>query len=174
MANFIFHEDSPRRICHEAHIPTLKNPSSANPWIFSSHAHQWRPCRDSRSPRQRPGAVGGLSFPRTPLHKAQRLRHAEEFAAVFTHGRSRSGAYFRVHFKANHLPHGRLGLVVPKRIERRSPARNYVKRLIRELVRSREGEIQGLDLVVRLKKSISRAEGGVARADLASLLEGLA
>ena len=79
--------------------------------------------------------------------------------------------YFRILFKPNSLPWGRLGLIVPKRAESSAVRRNFAKRLIRELVRSRAADIQGLDLVVRVKKSISRLEASAARAELVSLLQ---
>ncbi|MBI2312917.1 MAG: ribonuclease P protein component [Betaproteobacteria bacterium] len=61
-------------------------------------------------------------------------------------------------------------MVVPKRAEPAATRRNYAKRLIRELVRSRLRDIQGFDLVVRLRKAILREDAPLARAELERLL----
>lgn len=130
-----------------------------------------RAARPSSAPAGPRAARGSASEAyQHPLFKAHRLRRAEEFAAVFAEGSTRSGIYFRIHFRPNNLAQGRLGLVVPKRAEPRATRRNYVKRLIRELVRRRMRDIHGFDLVVRLQKAILREDAASARADLERLL----
>jgi ribonuclease P protein component len=48
-----------------------------------------------------------------------------------------------------------LGLIVARKIERLAVSRNKVKRLLREAFRTRQEDLAGLDLVVRLRGRVS-------------------
>ena len=54
--------------------------------------------------------------------------------------------------KPNQAGHARLGVVVGKKVLKRATARNYAKRLVRELFRRHRHELDALDLVVRVHR----------------------
>lgn len=109
------------------------------------------------------------SFPR-----AHRLTRAGEFSAVFAHRTSVGGESFVVSFKPNGLGHPRLGLVMGKKTAPRAVDRNYAKRQVREVFRRCQDDLGGLDIVVRLRRPLSRAVIGAARAELAGCFERIA
>ena len=56
-------------------------------------------------------------------------------------------------FRANTFGFARLGLIVPKRIFPRAVDRNRMKRVLRELFRSRQGRLGNRDILIRLSAS---------------------
>src|SRR5690606_5270113 len=63
-----------------------------------------------------------------------------------------SGQYLAIHYRPSQLATARLGLVVGKKIAKRSVDRNYMRRVLRELFRKQQAEIGQFDLVVRVIK----------------------
>jgi ribonuclease P protein component len=51
-----------------------------------------------------------------------------------------------------------LGLIVARKIERLAVNRNRIKRKLREAFRAQQGELAGLDLVVRLRRPLRQAD----------------
>jgi ribonuclease P protein component len=51
----------------------------------------------------------------------------------------------------------RLGVVVGKRVAALAVDRNYLKRLVRETFRHHQRELAGFDLLVRPRRTLSRA-----------------
>jgi ribonuclease P protein component len=62
----------------------------------------------------------------------EKLKRRRDFERVTREGRSVSDGLLRVRAAPNALPHGRLGIIVSKRMSKLSPERNRMKRLIRE------------------------------------------
>lgn len=52
----------------------------------------------------------------------------------------------------------RLGVVVSKKMARRAVARNYMKRVVRELFRLNRLSIGSVDIVVRINQSFSKPD----------------
>lgn len=100
-----------------------------------------------------------------------RLTKTDEFSSVFSFRTCRSNDYFQAFLLPNTLGHARLGVVVPKRIEKRAVHRNYIKRLVRESFRLHQASLPAHDLIIRAKRTFRRADGPAARAALASLFE---
>jgi ribonuclease P protein component len=82
-----------------------------------------------------------------------RLTRTDDFSSVFSFRKAIRSTNFLLHYR----PRGgeqtdgvRLGLVVAKRLLRRSVDRNLVKRLVREAFRRRRPELPSCDLIVRL------------------------
>lgn len=61
-------------------------------------------------------------------------------------------------------------MVVGKKIAKRAVARNYMKRTLRELFRLHPELVQGVDWVIRVKKSFSRPQREQVHAEWAQLL----
>ncbi|HJT51752.1 MAG TPA: ribonuclease P protein component [Nitrosospira sp.] len=91
-----------------------------------------------------------IRFPRT-----HRLHKPEEFASVIRFRCSACSERLQIFAKPNGLAHSRLGLIVARKIERLAVSRNKVKRLLREAFRTRQEDLAGLDLVVRLRGRVS-------------------
>ena len=94
---------------------------------------------------------------------------ADEFSSVFSFRRSFAGEYFQIQIRPNGKGHPRLGLVVPRKTEKRAVCRNLVKRLVREYFRTHLCEFGSLDVVVRLRRPFGRDGLAMARTDLQKL-----
>ena len=82
----------------------------------------------------------------TSKHK---LRKALEFKRVFKSSFVSSDSCFRVLARINQVENSRLGMAVSRHVDRRSPGRNRIKRVIRESFRHRFSEEKVcLDIVV--------------------------
>lgn len=121
-------------------------------------------------------AVEDLRFP-----KAVRLRQASQFKALTFKARRLRGAIFEIRYCTNDVSTARLGLIIPKRLARRSILRNLIKRLVREAFRVRLPLLPSVDIVVRLSRPVALAtpEGRSPqhrqlRADIDTLLAALA
>ena len=64
----------------------------------------------------------------------------------------------------------RLGIVVGKRNIPQAAARNYCKRLAREVFRAERAALAGVDLVVRPRAAVPHASAAAARAEIRELL----
>lgn len=102
---------------------------------------------------------------------AFRLNDPAAFERAFRARRPEQGRYFAVHSARNALPYGRLGMVVARRTARSSVGRNGLKRLIREVFRTRQQELSGWDWVVRVKAAPTSSARPEARVELESLLQ---
>ncbi len=91
--------------------------------------------------------------------KAARLLKSSEFQAVFDKVDKRFFAPgFLALVRRNTLNHPRLGLVVPKKALTSSVKRNLCKRLIRESFRLQQQSLQGLDVVILVRKELAQQD----------------
>ena len=87
-----------------------------------------------------------------------------QYAETFAARRVLRGVCFVLHYRRNHLPSARLGLVIPKKQARTAVLRNAVKRQARELFRQVRGQIPAVDLVLRLSQPLNKPhQPGFAR-----------
>ncbi|HNO14164.1 MAG TPA: ribonuclease P protein component [Accumulibacter sp.] len=112
--------------------------------------------------------------------QAARLRQPSQFKALAASSKRLRGAKFELRFRANDAATARLGLVIPKRLARRSVLRNLIKRLVRESFRARLPSLPRVDIVIRLSNPISlgmredrRQQRRQWRADIDALLTGV-
>lgn len=98
------------------------------------------------------------------------MLRADEFSSVFSFRRAVFGEFFQIQVRPNGRMHPRLGMIVSKRIERLAVYRNLAKRIVREVFRAHCREIDGLDLVVRLRKPFRRDRAAEARLELCKLI----
>ena len=77
---------------------------------------------------------------------------------------------FEVYAKPTGAGAARLGLVVSKRVIPQAVARNYCKRLAREVFRAEREALAGVDLVVRPRSAVTPASSAAARAEIRDLL----
>ncbi len=99
-----------------------------------------------------------------------RLTGVGAFESLFRAGRRREGRYVQlVHAAAARDP-GRVGFVVGRKVLPRAVDRNRFKRLVRDMLRRDRSGLLHLDLIVRLKRPLSRAEIEAAAAEAGELL----
>ncbi len=72
--------------------------------------------------------------------------------------------------RPNGLGQARIGIVTSKKVAPRAVDRNRIKRMVREVFRGCRRSLDGLDVVVRLKRCPPRGSGNQARAELLRLL----
>ena len=97
--------------------------------------------------------LAGLGFP-----SHLKLKKTDEFSSVFSFRRRFHGKFLAVHYMPNLLHHPRIGIVVSKKLARRAVARNYMKRVVRELFRLSRLGIGGLDIVVRINQPFTKLD----------------
>jgi ribonuclease P protein component len=81
-----------------------------------------------------------------------------------------AGDFFQVYAKPNSRADARLGITVTKRFVPRATARNYCKRLAREVFRIHRIELSGVDIVVRSRSVVLPASSAQARAEIIGLM----
>jgi len=112
------------------------------------------------------GGSGKFSFSR-----AQRLDGPHAYAAVFAYKCCSSGRWFQVYVRPGAGSAARLGVVVSKRIMKTAVARNFYKRVARDVFRHARKDLGSLDYVIRPRAALGSADAPVARAELQGLLQ---
>ena len=69
---------------------------------------------------------------------------------------------------------GRVGYVIGRKMIRRAVDRNRLRRLLRESVQAARPRIEAFDVILRVQRSVTRAQIGPASAESRELLERLA
>ena len=103
----------------------------------------------------------------------QKLKKTDDFSSVFNFRRRLCGNFLAWHYKPNTLGSARLGLIVGKKTARRSVARNYIRRVLRELFRHEQQRLAGLDLVIRVQKPFGKPELAAIRTEFQQLMQKL-
>ena len=96
-----------------------------------------------------------------------RLRAAADYQAVFGDGKRFSSPCFRLHVQVRPVPAlARLGIAVSKRVDKLSPGRNRIKRVVREYFRQQRSGLAGADFVVVAKPPAATASNQTLRSEL--------
>jgi len=85
--------------------------------------------------------------------KTYRLTKTDEFSSVFGFRKAIKSAHFLLHYRlrsTDETAGARLGLVVAKRLLKRSVDRNLIRRLAREHFRTMRCRLPSRDLILRL------------------------
>lgn len=88
-----------------------------------------------------------------PAHR--RIRKPAEFRAILGNRTSLTGEFLKLYVKPNEADHGRIGLIVAKRIERKAVKRNRIKRLLKEAFRHHQWEVSGQDCIFQLRAPVT-------------------
>jgi ribonuclease P protein component len=87
----------------------------------------------------------------------ERLKRRRDFDRVSREGTNLSDGLLRIRAVSNGLPHGRLGIIVSRRMSRFAPERNRMKRLLREAFRLHKHDLPpGTDWLVIPKGNLAR------------------
>ncbi len=84
------------------------------------------------------------------------LVKTDEISSVFTFNRRINSEHFQILVKPGRYAHGRLAVIVSKRIAKLANRRNYIKRVSREVYRLHQDKLFGMDIVVRVKKQFDQ------------------
>ena len=94
------------------------------------------------------------------------LRKTDEISSVFDFKRRASGAHLTVWVRPNSLGYARLAVMVPRRVASRAVARNYMRRVVREIFRLGQEGFGACDVVVRVAKPFGREDFSSVREEL--------
>jgi len=108
--------------------------------------------------------VNGFGF-----SKAKHLVRTDEISSVFSLNLRFSSHHFQVLAKPGPKRFSRLAVIVSKKTARLATSRNYLKRMAREVFRVQQHDLQGLDIVVRVRKSFTQADYPQAAPELKAL-----
>jgi len=100
----------------------------------------------------------------------RRIRQRTEFEQAFRANRL-TNKWFMVYVRENEIGFSRLGLVVSKKTMPKAVARNFAKRLVREVFRHDFPVEHALDIVVRARRQINPENSAEGRQALAQLLQ---
>ncbi|MFO1381377.1 MAG: ribonuclease P protein component [Chitinivorax sp.] len=98
-----------------------------------------------------------------------RLLKTDEYSSVFSFRCAVNGPALRLHGKPNGLAHGRLGLVIGRKLAKQAVRRNYMKRVIRAAFREQQQQLAGLDVVVWPRACFGREQAAAVRVELQRL-----
>lgn len=89
------------------------------------------------------------------------LSHASDFKRVFEHRCKFGGRGIIIYASLNQLDYPRIGFVIAKRQIDNAVKRNKIRRIVREHIRLEQVRLEGLDIVITVKREIlnSTAEG---------------
>ncbi len=82
--------------------------------------------------------------------RTQRLLSKKDYQFVFAKPHKATRQYLIALYRSNHLPHARLGIIIPKHHVKTAVRRNRIRRVIRESFRHQE-VLKGLDIVVLMR-----------------------
>jgi ribonuclease P protein component len=120
----------------ETHLPTKPAASSQDTWLSRAYADSGRPSDTEAPAPEGPPSPDSMSVAEAShsFPKILRLLRRSEFRRVYEEGRRRRALLCTVFYRANGLPHSRLGITVPRAVGK-SVLRNRVKRRVREALR---------------------------------------
>lgn len=90
--------------------------------------------------------------------KYHRLHNSKEFLSVIRFSCAESSDFLQIFVKPNNLLYSRLGLIVAGKVERLAVKRNLVKRILRTAFSEHQKDFVGLDVVVRLRRVVTRGD----------------
>lgn len=107
------------------------------------------------------------------FQESKRLRKTDEISSVFSFKCQAYGEFLRIIAKPNGRDFPRLAVIVAKKTVLHATARNYIKRVLREIFRLNQAHVGELDVVVLVRKSFSCGAYGLVEQDFLGLIEQL-
>ncbi|HVB22849.1 MAG TPA: ribonuclease P protein component [Ktedonobacteraceae bacterium] len=106
------------------------------------------------------------------LKRAFRLRKSSEFLRVRQQGRSFTSRLLILAYVANTSETTRVGFVISKRVSKHAVKRNYIKRLLSEVVRPLLPNLPGgLDIVLSARNAAVNADATLLKQEVVTLLQ---
>lgn len=103
-----------------------------------------------------------------------KLKKTDEFSSVFSFRKRFYGEWLLANIKPNQQNYHRYGLVVSKKVSKLAVKRNYMKRVLRELLRAQTPvTVNGYDVVVQVRKAFQHDDFQAIQRDVVLLLSRL-
>jgi ribonuclease P protein component len=100
-----------------------------------------------------------------------KLKKTDEFSFVFSFRKRFYGEWLFANIMPNQQDHHRYGLVVSKKVAKLAVKRNYMKRVLRELLRAQSSPVaSGFDVVLQVRKAFQHEDFPAIQRDLSQLL----
>lgn len=100
-----------------------------------------------------------------------KLKKTDEFSSVFSFRKRFYGEWLFANIMPNQQDHHRYGLVVSKKVAKLAVKRNYMKRVLRELLRAQTPDtVTGYDVVLQVRKAFRQDDFHAVQRDLSLLL----
>ncbi|TXI37994.1 MAG: ribonuclease P protein component [Methylophilus methylotrophus] len=100
-----------------------------------------------------------------------KLKKTDEFSSVFSFRKRFYGEWLFANIMPNQQNHHRYGLVVSKKVAKLAVRRNYMKRVLRELLRTQASvTVNGYDVVLQVRKAFRHNDFQAVQRDLTLLL----
>ncbi len=106
------------------------------------------------------------------LSLKNRLKKEKEFQRVFDNGRFIASDLLSIRFLDNGIDEIRVGFIVSKKVSKKAVSRNRIKRVLREIIRSKIGRMKkNVDMIITAKGKILKSEPGEIEDSLEGLLK---
>lgn len=99
-----------------------------------------------------------------------RLTNADDFSSVFIFKKRICGSFLHIYYKPNQLKFNRLGLIVGRKISKKAVCRNYMKRVIRSVLRNNDTPIK-FDIVIMVKKNFTKKDYSMVSKDIHDFID---
>jgi ribonuclease P protein component len=99
-----------------------------------------------------------------------RLVSADDFSSVFNFKKRYFGKFITCFYRPNNLQFSRFGFIVSKKINKKAVRRNYMKRVLKELLRESSYH-PSLDIVIQVKKEFFNHHFLLIQAEINEFLE---
>jgi ribonuclease P protein component len=97
-------------------------------------------------------------FEVNPRRGWDKLSSPAAFDEVFRARCSCQGAFVRILAKPTSYPRSKFGIAVSKKVCKTAVGRNYMKRIVRELLTEAVDNLRGLDLVILMKQRVTAVQ----------------
>jgi ribonuclease P protein component len=105
------------------------------------------------------------------ISKLVMIRKTDEFSSVFSFKRRFSNAFLVIHYKPQAVAETKVGFVVAKKIAKLAVDRNYMRRVLRELCRQELHTLNGVDIVIQVKKPFKNSHFLILKQELVMLFD---
>lgn len=99
-----------------------------------------------------------------------RLVNADDFSSVFNFKQRYFGKFVTCFYRPNNLKFSRFGFIVSKKISKKAVRRNYMRRVLKELLRESSHK-PCLDIVIQVKKEFFNHHFLLIQAEINEFLE---
>ncbi len=105
------------------------------------------------------------------ISKLVMIRKTDEFSSVFSFRKRLSTAFLVIHYKPDEALNTKVGFVVAKKIAKLAVDRNYMRRVLRELCRQELHMLNGVNIVIQVKKPFKNSHFLIMKQELVMLFD---
>lgn len=101
------------------------------------------------------------------------MHKATEFQSIIRFRCKVNGKFIQLYAKPNDLNYPRLGLIITRKLVRKAVRRNRLRRLLREVFRVHQHELDNMDYVFRLQRALIQVDSVSIRQEAEILISRL-